>query len=568
MNQSFSEFLRSGGEGEFLLLKSATGMTGRRVGWSVKNAFPNYGSLRQAFEDQLGEAAVENANMLLAVLAGSYDPPLEAQDLPNIDSATSETLAVWDQRLASIWAEWQSHPQRLRPLRLAMEERLLRSYAGLINEIRQRELGIEQYTWETVGDERVRAGHAARDGRVFRWDSDDEHPGEAPNCRCSARPVPPDAGIGVLGSIGLLDRFLGTLDEDFSAGLGVRPQSFAERLRDLFQPEPGVTIDGEMLDIQTQGDLSVAFQRLGDAIKDDPGAFLDLIGRYGEGFDRLASVFGITNAEALMTAAALAASGAPEALVNEALTQSRSAVDRFVGGTATSLVDIAESIRNIPNIRWSDIRRVAQALYADPSALPEAMVEPFRERIAVGDYAGALGYALPEVIAGVAALGRVRNRAEGLSAPEDLTLERLQTDPDFEGILNAGPNAPRFERWINRGGSVELMPEGHFRYTAEIDVLGQRQRVSVEYPDGYPDFTPFMTHPSGVRSVEFEVTGHNPTDFRRANEAAGHPEWGSRPPDNNWTWHHVEDARTMQLVPRELNQIFTHEGGASRVRNQ
>lgn len=188
MNQSFSEFLRSGGEGEFLLHKSTTGMVGRRVGWSVKNAFPNYSSARAAFEDQLGEAAAENANMLLAVLADSYDPPLEEQDLPNIDTATSETLAVWDQRLARIWAEWQSHPQRLRPLRQAMEERLLRSYAGLINEIRQRDLSIEQYTWETVGDERVRAGHAARDGRVFRWDSDDEHPGEAPNCRCSAPP--------------------------------------------------------------------------------------------------------------------------------------------------------------------------------------------------------------------------------------------------------------------------------------------------------------------------------------------------------------------------------------------
>lgn len=93
-----------------------------------------------------------------------------------------------------------------------------------------------------------------------------------------------------------------------------------------------------------------------------------------------------------MTAAALAASGAPEALIDEVLTQSRNAVDRFVGGTATSLVDIAEAIRNIPDIRWSDIRRVAQALYAGPASLPETMIEPFRERIAVGDYAGALGY--------------------------------------------------------------------------------------------------------------------------------------------------------------------------------
>ncbi|MGH1356895.1 MAG: HNH endonuclease [Thalassovita sp.] len=112
------------------------------------------------------------------------------------------------------------------------------------------------------------------------------------------------------------------------------------------------------------------------------------------------------------------------------------------------------------------------------------------------------------------------------------------------------------------------MQEGHFRYTAEIDVLGQRQRVSVEYPDGYPDFTPFMTHPSGVRSVEIEVSGQNPTDFRRANEAAGHPEWGSGPPSADWTWHHVEDARTMQLIPSRINTFFPHRGGASIARNQ
>lgn len=251
MHQSFSDFLRFGGEGEFLLLKTETGIAGRRVGWSVKNSFPDYAALRAAFERQLDAVADENTAMFLDALANAYEPPLISQDIPHISDATSETLNEWDQRLTAIWAEWNSHPQRLRPVRLAMEERLLRSYGGLINEIRQRDLGIEQFIWETVGDERVRAAHSARSGGVYRWDADDEKPGEAPNCRCSAHPVPPGAGIGTLGSLGLLDRFLSDLDADFSAGLGVRPQTFGERLRDLFQPEPGVTIDGEMLDIQT-----------------------------------------------------------------------------------------------------------------------------------------------------------------------------------------------------------------------------------------------------------------------------------------------------------------------------
>ena len=567
MHQSFSDFIRTGGEGEFLLRKSGGRVLGQRVNWSVKNNFPSYGALRSSFEARLDAIGRDNANMLLDALADAYDPPLEEQDLPSISGAVNETLSEWDQRLSAIWAEWNTHPQRLRPFRQAMEERLLRSFAGLINEIRQRDLGIEQYVWQTVGDEKVRASHSARDGGVYRWDSNDEKPGEAPNCRCSARPVPPGADIGLLGPVGLLDRFLSDLGDDFSAGSGVRPQTFIERLRDGFVPESGITIDGEMLDIQTQGDLASAFQQLGDAIKDNPDAFLNLLERHGDGLGRLASGFGISNPDALAAAATLAAAGATDELIDQALTQARSPIDRLIGGTATSLVDIAEAIRGIPDIRLDDLRRVAEAIYADPSSLPEAMVEPFRERIAVGDYAGALGYGLPEVLAGVAALGRVRRRADGLTSPEELTLDRLRSDPDFEGVSNAGPHAPKFEKWINRGGTVELMPEGHFRYSADIDLLGQPQRISVEYPDGYPDFRPFMTHPSGVRAVEIDVSGDPKIDRLRANAAAGRTDWDSMPP-TGWTWHHVEDARTMQLVPSVINQRFGHQGGASIARNR
>ena len=44
------------------------------------------------------------------------------------------------------------------------------------------------YIWRTVGDNRVRSEHAVRDGKTFSWDNppDGGHPGEAPNCRCTA----------------------------------------------------------------------------------------------------------------------------------------------------------------------------------------------------------------------------------------------------------------------------------------------------------------------------------------------------------------------------------------------
>lgn len=59
------------------------------------------------------------------------------------------------------------------------------------NQVRQTELGIEKYEWQTSHDERVRETHAENDGKVFAWaDPPDEtgNPGEDINCRCNAIP--------------------------------------------------------------------------------------------------------------------------------------------------------------------------------------------------------------------------------------------------------------------------------------------------------------------------------------------------------------------------------------------
>ena len=47
------------------------------------------------------------------------------------------------------------------------------------------------YIWRTQGDGKVRPSHAGRNGQTFSWDDppDGGHPGEAPNCRCSAEEV-------------------------------------------------------------------------------------------------------------------------------------------------------------------------------------------------------------------------------------------------------------------------------------------------------------------------------------------------------------------------------------------
>jgi SPP1 gp7 family putative phage head morphogenesis protein len=61
-----------------------------------------------------------------------------------------------------------------------------------LTKLRQQELGVEEYIWQTAGDERVRPTHRAHDGKKFRWDDppkDTGNPGTDINCRCVAVPV-------------------------------------------------------------------------------------------------------------------------------------------------------------------------------------------------------------------------------------------------------------------------------------------------------------------------------------------------------------------------------------------
>jgi SPP1 gp7 family putative phage head morphogenesis protein len=59
------------------------------------------------------------------------------------------------------------------------------SLNGRLTEERQRNVGIERYTWQASGDERVRDSHEALDGTVRSWD-DSPRPGEETLCRCVA----------------------------------------------------------------------------------------------------------------------------------------------------------------------------------------------------------------------------------------------------------------------------------------------------------------------------------------------------------------------------------------------
>ncbi len=62
---------------------------------------------------------------------------------------------------------------------------------GKLTELRQKEVGVEEYIWRAVKDGASRATHLQNDGKTFRWDDPPVtgHPGEDFQCRCTAEPV-------------------------------------------------------------------------------------------------------------------------------------------------------------------------------------------------------------------------------------------------------------------------------------------------------------------------------------------------------------------------------------------
>ena len=62
------------------------------------------------------------------------------------------------------------------------------------NSARQRQIGVTEYIWRTVADERVRKTHVDNNGLMFSWSSPPPitgHPGDDIQCRCRADPVFP-----------------------------------------------------------------------------------------------------------------------------------------------------------------------------------------------------------------------------------------------------------------------------------------------------------------------------------------------------------------------------------------
>ncbi|MCY8435085.1 MULTISPECIES: T7SS effector LXG polymorphic toxin [Bacillus] len=152
--------------------------------------------------------------------------------------------------------------------------------------------------------------------------------------------------------------------------------------------------------------------------------------------------------------------------------------------------------------------------------------------------------------------GKVNPVAKGKNETiKKFTKEQLATKPK---------NSPVPEKWEMKGGKVEIDKNGTWVYT-------NKHGQTVRYPDGYPDFTPYM-HPT-VKPVEIEISKptNRPADYKKANIEAGLNKDSDPPvpslnrPPSGYIWHHHQDGKTMILVEKDIHREFTHAGGVSTV---
>jgi hypothetical protein len=200
----------------------------------------------------------------------------------------------------------------------------------------------------------------------------------------------------------------------------------------------------------------------------------------------------------------------------------------------------------------------------------------------------------------------LEGKSSGSDVPESTSILNgfdnpipVTTDPSgrFNGAKNAGINTPKFEGWIERGGSV------HYDGLTDTFIYGMR----VEKSDGVSEFLEILYLPSsdprlaGLRFPDFnrhsverveisgmmgvaetDITPPDVGDFSKAWDAlekqgvnvtetygVSRRTRGDRVgtyPDNGvagLTWHHTEDLKTLFLIDSNIHDMFKHKGGAS-----
>lgn len=166
------------------------------------------------------------------------------------------------------------------------------------------------------------------------------------------------------------------------------------------------------------------------------------------------------------------------------------------------------------------------------------------------------------------------NLATGAAAAEAAPLLRNLTAEKWAALVQKVQEAAAGKAVVftaEEAGLVkEVMSGGESLAKTEIPTIGGRRPINSRYAGGmHPAGVEFTTQgfpklgPHSVAEVKLEgLAGNFAKDSAMANAAVG---LDSTP--EGYAWHHVEDGKTMQLVPREIHNTVRHTGGRAVIRN-
>ena len=176
------------------------------------------------------------------------------------------------------------------------------------------------------------------------------------------------------------------------------------------------------------------------------------------------------------------------------------------------------------------------------------------DELAAGRYEDWAGQTVMALLGGAA--GTVPSRASRLN--------RVVGSPRIQPVGRSAPiNAERFagRRYDFTREDLGTRPGTE---PPKVDP-GDRRELAEKYPngvrytrDGYPVFTPYAKERVVIEGME----GNRTDDFDKANAAID-----ERSTPRGYTWHHVEDGRTMELVPKKLHETVRHTGGVPAAKN-
>jgi SPP1 gp7 family putative phage head morphogenesis protein len=131
---------------------------------------------------------------------------LKDQNLTSIEGMTQRALRS-GQRHEEIARQIEAQYETTRNRAKLIARDQVSKLNGQLTQLRQNDIGINEYIWRTSGDERVRSNHKVMDGKKCRWDDPtvfwngaawvsrktisgiELHPGGDYQCRCWAEPV-------------------------------------------------------------------------------------------------------------------------------------------------------------------------------------------------------------------------------------------------------------------------------------------------------------------------------------------------------------------------------------------